>query len=270
MPQTISGFSPKEAEFLTTLASQGKKIFTSSEACGFWGSPGATDQALHQLERRGWLHRLEPGVYLLLPLEAGPERQWSSSALVIAPYLIEPHAIAYWSALHYWQLTEQIPHTTFVQSTTRKRPANKMILNMDFRFVTVKEDKFFALVRRTLDGQPFQVTDREKTLVDAADRPELSGGIYQLAQSLQVSGELDWDKLSDYLNRWPTTSPTKRVGYLVEALDLAIPDRTARIARWQEKIAPGTVLLEPGRATAAGTITTRWQLRINVAGPWNH
>ncbi len=270
MPQTISGLSPKEAEFLATWASQGKKILTSSDAREFWGSPSVTDQALHQLERRGWLYRLEPGVYLLLPLEAGPERRWAGSALVIAPHLVAPHAIAYWSALQYWQLTEQVPHTAFVQSTTRKRPANKTILNMNFRFVTVTEDKFFGLVRRTLDGQPFNVTNREKTLVDAADRPELSGGIYQLAQSLQTASELDWDRLSDYLTRWPTTSPIKRLGYLVETLDLDVSDRAARLVRWQERIAPGVVLLEPGQTRDAGSITTRWQLRINVAGPWDH
>lgn len=65
---------------------------------------------------------MERGVYLLIPLEAGLERTWSESPMVIAPYLIQPAAVAYWSALHYWQMTEQIPRTTFVQSTKRKRP----------------------------------------------------------------------------------------------------------------------------------------------------
>lgn len=268
MPQTISGLSPKEAAFLATLASQGKEIVTSTEARAFWGSGDATDQALHQLERRGWLYRLELGIYHLVPLEAGPERRWSSSALIIAPYLVEPAAIAYWSALHHWHLTEQVPRTTFIQSTTRKRPAKKTILNMEFRFVTVSEAKFFGMVRRTLEGQPFHVTDREKTLVDAADRPELSGGIFQLAQSLQSTREIDWQRLSDYLQRWPTTSPTKRIGYLVETLDLSIPDRGQKLAQWQQAIAPGVVLLEPGYAQDAGTIATRWQLKVNVVGPW--
>jgi predicted transcriptional regulator of viral defense system len=269
MPQTISGLSTKEAEFLAKLASQGKEIITSLEAQAFWESPSATDKALYRLERRGWLHRLEQGVYLLVPLEAGPERHWSGSALVIAPYLVKPSAIAYWSALHYWQLTEQIPSTTFIQSTTRKRPARKTILNMNFRFVTVNPDKFFGLVRRTLNGQPFQVTDREKTLVDAADRPELSGGVYQLAQSLQMTQDIDWQRLSNYLQRWPTTNSTKRIGYLVEALGLNIPDYSGLLAQWQEQIAPGVVFLEPGQAQDTGRIITRWQLQINTTGPWD-
>ncbi len=48
---------------------------------------------------------------MLMPLEAGPEREWSESALVIASRLIQPSAAAYWSALHYWTMTEQVPLT---------------------------------------------------------------------------------------------------------------------------------------------------------------
>jgi predicted transcriptional regulator of viral defense system len=31
----------------------------------------------------------------------------------------------------------------------------------------------------------FKITDREKTLIDACDRPDLSGGILQIAQALR-------------------------------------------------------------------------------------
>ena len=268
MPQSITGLSPREAEFLTTQASQDRSIFTSEEAREFWGTSQATGEALSRLRRGGWLHRLERGTYLIVPLEAGMERRWSAHALVIAPYLIEPAAVAYWSALHYWQLTEQIPNTTFVQSTTRKRPSEKIILGMTFRFVTVSKSKFFGVTQSTMDGQPYCVTDREKTLVDAADRPDLSGGIVQLAQALQAAQDLDWQRLSDCLLRWPVSSPTKRIGFLVEALGLSIPNRDETLKRWQDAVAPGVVSLEPGKSGSSGQIVTRWQVKVNVAGPW--
>ena len=264
----MGGLSAKEARFLADLASRDLQIFTTSDARKFWGGHQATNQAMYRLERRGWLYRLEPGTYLLVPLEAGAQRRWSTSALVIAPYLIKPAAVAYWSALHYWQLTEQVPRTTFVQSTTRKRPNEKRILGMKFRFVIVSESKFFGTVRRRLSGQHFHVTDLEKTLVDAADRPELSGGIHQLAQSLRLTREIDWQRLSDYLQRWPTSSPVKRIGYLVEALDLPIPDRDETLVAWNTAIAPGAVLLEPGRKRDVGSTVARWQIQVNITGPW--
>lgn len=268
--QTITGLDTKEAEFLATFAAESKSIFTTAQAQEFWGEPMYTSNVLGRLEKGGWLYRLERGVYVIVPLEAGPERLWSESALVLAPHLIQPSAIAYWSALHYWQLTEQLPRTVFVQSTARKHQSEKTILGLAFRFISVVETKFFAVIRRTLNGQPFYVTDREKTLVDVADRPELSGGILQLAQALQVAQTtLDWEQFDVYLQRWPTTAPLKRLGYLVEMLGLTLPEREARLANWQRALSPGVVALEPGEQQAAGRIVTRWQVRVNVAGPWD-
>lgn len=158
--RSITGLGPKEAEFLATFASQGKTIFTVEQARGFWGDAAYTANVLGRLETKGWLRRLERGTYMIVPLEAGPDRAWLESALVIAPRLIHPAAIAYWSALHYWHMTEQIPRTVFVQSTRRKHQRQKEILGIPFRFVTVVESKFFGVVKRTLDGQPIYVTDR--------------------------------------------------------------------------------------------------------------
>lgn len=185
MSRNITELGPREAEFLSRLAGEGRTIFTVEQARRFWGNAAYTTNVLRRLESKGWLRRLERGKYLIIPLEAGPTRDWSESALVIAPYLIRPAAIAYWSALHYWNMTEQVPRTVFVQSTRRKHQRQKRVLGIPFRFVTVVESKFFGVVKRTLDGKPLYVTDREKTLLDAADRPDLSGGIGQLAQALR-------------------------------------------------------------------------------------
>jgi predicted transcriptional regulator of viral defense system len=268
MTQTITGLEPKAAKFLITFASQGQRIFTIEQAQAFWGDAAYTANVLSRLEQGGWLHRLERGTYMIIPMEADPERRWSESAMVIAPFLIEPAAVAYWSALNYWQLTEQIPHTVFVQSTARKSQREKEILGMTFRFVTVVEAKFFGVIRRTLDGQPIHVTDLEKTLVDAADRPDLSGGGIQLAQAVRTAhADVDWQKLDRYVQRWPTTSPLKRLGYLIDQMDLPIPNRKALLNRWQRALAPGIVQLEPGYGSGKGSIVTRWQLRINVTMP---
>lgn len=73
----------------------------------------------------------------------GAERLWSESPLVIAPYLVQPSAVAYWSALDYWEMTEQLPRITFIQSPKRKR--DLVILGMRFQFIYIKADRFFGL-----------------------------------------------------------------------------------------------------------------------------
>src|SRR3989337_67302 len=97
--------SNHEAEFLSRLAAKGKSIISTDEAEMVWQGSTPVNVVLQRLEKKGWLHRLDRGCSLLIPLDAGPERFWSESPLVIASHLIEPAAVAYWSALHYWQMT---------------------------------------------------------------------------------------------------------------------------------------------------------------------
>lgn len=63
------------------------------------------------------------------------------------------HDEAYWSALHHWNLTEQVPRVTFVQTTARKFDRRKEVLGLRFRFVTVTPRKFFGFRRETFGPQ---------------------------------------------------------------------------------------------------------------------
>jgi predicted transcriptional regulator of viral defense system len=159
-------------------------------------------------------------------------------------------------------MTEQIPQIVFVQSTRRKQPLE--VLGMRFRFITVKEDHFFGISRITLDGKPIHVTNREKTLLDAAARTDLSGGIVQLAQALRAAhADIDWPQLDGYLERWGGGAVVKRLGYLLEMMNLPIPDRQVRLERWQGMLSQGISPLEPG-ANATGHTVARWRLYVNV------
>lgn len=134
------------------------------------------------------------------PLKAGPERQWTEDAYVLATYLIDPSAIAYWSALHHWNMTEQFPRVTYVQSTARKFTRRKEVLGIRFRFVRVTSRKFFGLHRQHIDHRRYSVTDREKTILDCLDRLELAGGIAEVSKALRASSDsLDWKRVDEYL-----------------------------------------------------------------------
>ena len=254
--------SKSESEFLATFSSQGKTIFTFSDALEFWKTSDATTNALGRLVRNRWLFRLENGLYMIIPLEAGPEREWSENALIIASHLVSPGAVAYWSALRFWNMTEQLPRVQFIQTTKRKRSLS--IQGVDYRFVTVSEKRFFGLVSRQIEGQSIKVTDREKTLIDAADRPELSGGVVQLAEGMSTaSSQIDWEQLTDYLKKWGGGAVAKRLGYVLEFLGLPIPNRDQILSQWQPMISKGISPLEPGSPKTGPTLV-RWQLQLNV------
>jgi len=264
MSKKRSKLAPTARRFLAAMAEENKRVFSLEEAIPYWSSPHMVRKALSRLERNGWLERLERGVYLIVPLEAGPQGRWSEDPLAIAAQIAPKGAIGYWTALHYWGMTEQIPRTTFVQITRRRSQPRVTILGMRFQFIMVVDRKFFGEVQQTSDGLPFRITDREKSIVDACDRPDLSGGALQIAQALQSVETIDWRKLDAYLMRMDSGAIYKRLGYLVDSLELPIPDREERLNRWREAITKGIATLDPG-GDNNGRIDTFWRIRVNVA-----
>jgi len=265
MTRSIKGLSPTEAEILSRLAANGQTIFRVEDVRRYWKDGTTARLALSRLARGGWLKRLERGRYMLVPLEAGPEREWTGDAFVLAMHLLQPGAIAYWSALYYWSLTEQIPLTVFVQSPARKAKAEMVIDGVRYRFVTIGEARFFGLQERSLGGQFIWVTDREKTVLDATDRSDLCGGVGQLVQVLQGHwSELNWPKLTDYLARFGSGASYKRLGYLVEILDLPLPERQGLLEEWRGHLTTGVADLDPSQP-AKGCIVRRWCVRDNLA-----
>lgn len=261
--QNIMSLSKQETDFLTTFSSSGKRLFTYQQAVDYWESKVAATNNLGRLVRKGWLQRLERGLYMIIPLEAGPERLWSENPFVLASNLISPGAVAYWSAIRFWNMTEQIPRVQFIQTTKRKKAIR--LQGIEFQFIHVADRYFFGIINRKIEDTSITLTDREKTLIDAASRPDLSGGIVQLAQAMKTSiSSIDWEKLEHYLERWGGGVVVKRLGYLVETLSLPIPARDSKINHWQTMISKGISQLEPG-AGRNGPVITRWQLQQNIS-----
>ena len=142
--RSIRALGDTEAHLLLTLASQGQHVFTTADAHAILGGTRhLTNKMLARLNQKRWVLRLQRGLYLLLPLEAGIEGKYSVHPFRVTPYLAEPHAIAYWSALHHYGYTEQIPGTTFVETTTRRASTALEIkeLGLTYRFVVLTEEK---------------------------------------------------------------------------------------------------------------------------------
>ncbi len=260
--------SAELATALTRLAAHGP-VFTVEEFAQAAGrSKSSSWRVLSFLLQGGWIERLRKGTYSIIPLEAGPEGTWSEDPFVIACHLAQPASIAYWSACHYWNWTEQVPRTVFVQTTQRKMHPLQVVAGVHYRFVHVQPRKFFGHAQRTTDRGGFTITDREKTLVDALDHPELCGGIHLVADMLSAAaGSLDWTKVDQYLVRLASGAVYKRLGFLIEQElpQVKIPGRAQRLKRWQARLTGGYAPLAPGEPPK-GRFNSRWRVRVNVPG----
>ena len=266
MQKNITELGPKEAEFLSKVASSKSPQFSIEQAIAFWGSSEMAWKKLRHLERKGWIARIERGKYIVIPLEAGPRRQWSVEPYLIAAELVQPAAVAYWSAIRHWNWTEQIPRIVYVQTTQRKKTPRRKIFGVAYEFVTVSSEKFFGNVKEWRNGKAILITDKEKTLVDCADDVERAGSIEELVKAVKsAASEISWSKLNAYVQRFPNGAVPKRLGYLFEILVPNLPAEAATVLQsWREQLSAGVAPLQPSRSKG-GKISTRWHVRVNAA-----
>lgn len=264
MTRTITELGPRQAEFLATMAGSGREVFSIEDASDFWQPGQYVRNELAQLESKGWLERLERGRYLIVPLEAGVDREWSEDPLAIGTFLAPDGAAAYWTALRHWGWTTQLPRTHFVITPRRRSNPEPTVLGIKYRFVALRADRIFGIHEDWREGLRIRVTDPERSIVDSLDRTDLAGGVNEIAGAIMAGwGDLDASRLTDYVERFGSGTVPKRLGFLVEHLDLPVDG--ALISRWRSLVGSGITRLERG-GPSAGPMLRRWNLQINASG----
>jgi predicted transcriptional regulator of viral defense system len=215
----------------------------------------------NNLTKKKWVIVLKRGVYLIVPLSAGTKSQYTEHEFVIASHLVSPYYIAYWSALNFYGFTEQTPFTVFV--ATPRRIKNREVLNIKFNFVTLSKRKFFGFEPTGVSTYKINISDREKTLADALDHPEYCGGIPEVAKSLWNAKEaVSIEKIAGYAERMGNCAIVKRLGYLVESLDMDVDLEV--LSKLRGMISQGMSALDPARPKK-GMYNTRWNLLLNIS-----
>ena len=159
----------------------------------------------------------------------------------------------------------QVPRVTYVQTTARKENRRPRVLGMQFRIVRVKPRKFFGGHGYRVREFQVEVTDREKTIVDCLDRPDLSGGVRQVGKALlEGDGDFDWARTTRYLRRFGSGAVVKRLGFLVEILALAHPPEPRLLDEWLGLLTAGISKLDPSTPREAHRIATRWRIEVNL------
>ncbi|MDS0297022.1 type IV toxin-antitoxin system AbiEi family antitoxin domain-containing protein [Halogeometricum luteum] len=254
------GLSTRESRLLSRLAGAGNQIISVDDIeTTLEVAPNTAREIASRLTEKGWLDRLFPGRYLIIPLAAGEEGLYTTHEYLIASHVADPMYVGYYSALSHHGLTEQVPRTVYVVTPTRAQ--SREIHGVPYRVVTVTERKFFGNEPTSIEGTTVNVADVEKTLVDCADHPEFCGGIRELAQAMVAADDRDcsWATVGEYLQRLDNGAATKRIVYLADELGIDLPTRETLL----KSFTSGYSLLDPTRGEQ-GRYDSEYRLRINV------
>ena len=243
----------RRTDLLNLLAKKGN-FFTFEEALKISNlSPKSLQKALYRLLQRGAIERIEKGKYIIIPLGA-EKGKYTLHEFVIASLLVKEHAIAYWSALNYYGLTEQIPNTVFIQTNTRKFNNNPKVFGIPYKIIKVKDTKIFGIRKEWIEETQINITNKEKTIIDCLDLPQYAGGVIEVAKALK-NNTFDNKKLTAYAQRIGNSGVIRRLGYLSELLNIKInlPKLNTR----------NYLLLDPTMPEKS-TKNARWRLIINL------
>ena len=261
---TPAGVSSGNRAFIAELARALPAPFTVAEAAAATGvGRDRAARLLRHLAEQGWLARLQRGLYTTVPLESEDPTAWSPDPWVVAHAALAPGYIGGWTALHYWDLTDQVFSTTvFVTARTVARRERK-IGGSRFELRHRPEDALFGTRKAWRDRTPVPTSDRERTLVDCLDDPSLGGGLRHVAEALDAyaeAGKGDWARLIEYGDRLGNRTIFKRLGFLAGVLDLGSDELISACAG---RLSAGVTRLDPAKP-ATGSTNKRWRLNINT------
>jgi predicted transcriptional regulator of viral defense system len=251
------------AEVVLRLSEQGKTIFSVRDAQAITEeSYNATKFLLGELVRKGWLVRLVRGRYLIVPLEAGLQSIPMADRYVIGREVLEsvPYYVSHYSAMELHEMTTQPVNTVYI--TVARRRKNRVIAGVRYRFVYASARHFWGWQEMWATPQEqVQVSDLEKTILDCAARPNLCGGIGELAKGLWLRRDhLDEGRLVEYVGRLNHKAGARRIGFLLATYGLGRAETLATLGGF------GSAGYDPLDPTLPddGPHDGQWRLRINV------
>lgn len=151
--------------------------------------------------------------------------------------------------------------TVFISSPSR-RPSKK-ILGATFRFIYAQQKDIWGTEEDWVTAsQKVKISDLERKIIDCLDRPDLSGGISEVAKGIWTKRKaIDYQKLVKYTKKLGRKSVAKRLGFLLETYNLGSSDIIEELRKMVESRSYSP--LDPILPNT-GKYLSSWKLRINI------
>jgi len=211
------------AQLISKLYDENKTIFKINHAQKILGkSYSSTVDLLRDLVKRRIVIRLKAGKYLIIPQEIGSGKNYLGNWYIAAKEVINfpQYYISFYSAMNYWGMLTQPLLKIFVATPKRQVVPREMKGKMIF--VTVKENSIWGIKEEWIERkEKIRISDIEKTMIDCLTFPQHCGGITEIAKGIWIVKEkINQKKLLRYVKKQDRNVVAKRLGYLLEILDI--------------------------------------------------
>lgn len=258
---SLVGLGKLERERLSTILRMTQVTISVKETANILDmSHSKAGKLLATLAKKGWLARINPGIYIPVPLESPTADVMPEDSLAIAEKLFAPCYIAGWSAASYWGMTEQIFQSVVVMTQCQQKNYQPSIKDTEYLLHLAKPKHFFGLSPIWSNNVKIQVSNPTRTIIDLVNKPELGGGIRACVDILKYyfsSGDRSIDLLIEYLGILNVGATYKRMGFLIEKY---YPDQARLIDECRTHLTAGNTKLDS--ALKCDKLVTKWRLWV--------
>jgi len=256
--------SYRSSELLNQLIQKDIQFFTLSDAMKILSSsePDAVRKLLADMTNRELLLRIKDGLYHLIPYEKNSKEyfpNWHLTAEAIVHS--QNYYIGFYSALDIHGLITQPSLSEQVVTEKQVVPKIQKVRNVKFEFINFSKNKFFGYEKTWIDDfNKVNCSDLEKTIIDCLYKPNYANGITEIVKAIYKSREkIKPDRVIEYLERYNAQVVYKRLGFLLQHLDILNELRT----EIHSKLTSSYSLLEPS-LTKKGKHYSVWKMVDNI------
>ena len=225
-------------------------------------NPDAVKRLLSDMTKRGLLMRVKDGLYYIIPFEQDA-KTFMPDWHLLSQYLVGDanYYIGYFSALQIHSLTTQPNLKEQIVVSKQIKPSILKVKGIPFQFIYHNEEHFFGSKKTWINSfNKVHCSDLEKTFIDCLFKPSYASGITEITKAIHKSKDkIDYQKLFDYAKQFNSQAVIKRLGFLLELLEIKHPV----IEKLQKLRTNSFVLLEPSHPKEGKTIF-RWAIQQNI------
>lgn len=257
---------PVSSNLILSLYESNKLIFTPKDVEDITGLKGKQSyRFIQQLIEREVILRLKQGKYFIIPQEMGREINYIGNWYLVAREIANSplYYISHYSAMDLHNMLTQPLIKIYITSPKQERKKRRTIVNVPFEFIYQKREKIWGVQEMWITNtEKVRVSELEKTILDCLSKPKYSGGILEVAKGIGIQREkINFNRLLDYIKRFNSNVVAKRMGYILEALQIGDENIINELKRY---INTKYYILDPILAKS-DSFKNDWKLIANIS-----
>ncbi len=225
-------------------------------------SKTAVRRLLSDMTKRGLLIRIKNGLFCIIPYDQEASTYFPNWHLIAKQLAGDTNFyIGYYSAMEIHSLITQPSLREQIVVDNQRKPSSLKIKDHKFQFIYHNSNHFFGIKNTWIDNfNKVPCSNLEKTFIDCLYKPDYAGGITEIAKALFKSKQkIDYEKLLDYCKQFKAQSVIKRLGFLLEVLNINNPI----LEKLQQLKTTSFILLEPSYEKK-GNLISKWSIQQNI------